>query len=105
MNNVEKADLLAEKLRQEPYHLFRNDCIIKSFRLKRQLKAMGIPAKVCICLGTSPGKWFGSWMTLPIIHAWAEVEGRRIETSRPLGSSGIWGIVPMKVRPVIAVRI
>ena len=105
MTNIEKADLLAEKLRRETYHLFRNDCIIKSRRLQRELRKEGILSSVVICIGLSRGKWFGCWMTLPIVHAWGEVEGKRIETSRPLGASGIWGIVPMNIRPVIAIWI
>jgi len=33
-----------------------------------------------------------------------EVDGKRIETSRTLGSSGIWGIIPVNIKPIIAVR-
>ena len=104
MSNIEKADNIAEKLRQEPYHLLNNDCITKSLRLKKECKAMGIPASVVVCIGLVRARWFGRWLTIPLIHGWGEVEGKRIETSRPLGNSTIWGIVPMNIKPVIAIR-
>ncbi len=44
---------------------------------------------------------FGRRIVIPVIHGWGEVEGRRIETSRPIGSSGLWDIVPANIRPVI----
>jgi len=104
MSNIEKAESIAEKLRQEPYNTFTNDCITKSLRFKNECKAMGIPARVVVCIGLARARWFGRWLTIPVIHGWGEVERQRIETSRPLGSSGIWGIVPVNIRPVIAVR-
>ena len=105
MDNPNKAEELAEQLRQEPYVLFRNDCVSKSFRLKRRCKELGIDARVVVCIGISKAKWFGFWLTIPVIHGWGEVEGKRIETSRPLGSSGIWSIVPMYIKPIISIWI
>lgn len=102
-SNLEKAEMIAEKLRQVPYNLFTNDCIIKSLRFKSECKAAGIPARVVVCIGLGRARWFGRWFTIPVIHGWGEVEGKRIETSRPLGSSVIWGIVPMNIKPVIAI--
>jgi len=101
MDNFKKAEELAEKLRQEPYVLFKNDCLSKSLRLRRQCKDLGIDASVVVCIGISKAKWFGQWVTIPAIHGWGKVEGKRIETSRPLGSKGIWSIVPMHIKPVI----
>ena len=103
MSNREKAEIIAEKLRQEPYHLLNNDCITKSLRFKNECKAMGIPARAVACIGLARARWFGHWLTIPVLHGWGEVEGKRIETSRPLGSSGIWGIVPVHIKPIIAV--
>lgn len=105
MGNVEQADELAEKLRQEPYHLFGNDCIIKSFKLKRECAKLGIPVRVVICIGLARARFFGRWLTIPVIHAWGEVSRQRIETSRPIGAAGIWGIVPVNIKPVIAIRL
>jgi hypothetical protein len=102
-SSIEKAEQIAEKLRREPYRLLTNDCITKSLRLKRECRASGIPAMVVICLGLARARWFGVWLKIPVIHGWAEVEGRRIETSRPLGAAGIWGIVPVEIRPLLAI--
>lgn len=104
MGNFETADKVAEKLRQESYHLLRNDCITKSMRLKKACKTIGIPVRVVVCIGRARAKWFGLWLTVPVIHAWGEVEGKRLETSRPLGASGHWSIVPMNIRPVVRVK-
>ena len=104
MSNIPRANEIAETLRQEPYNLLTNDCLTKSVRLKRSCKAEEIPAKVAVCIGLARARWFGHWLTLPVIHGWGEVEGQRIETSRPLGSSGIWGIVPVNIRPLLILR-
>ncbi len=103
MTNIAKAEELAERLRREPYHLLSNECFIKSIRLRRECKALGIPVRVAVCIGLARAKLFGRWLTLPVVHDWGEVEGKRIETSRPLGTSGIWGIVSVNIMPVIAV--
>lgn len=105
MSNLEKAEEIAERLRQEPYVLFRNDCLTKSFRLKKECATLGIQVRVVACIGLTGAKWFGVWLTIPVIHGWGEVEGKRIETSRPLGSSGIWDIIPVNIKPVIAIWI
>lgn len=105
MTNIAKAEVIAKRIRQEPYVLFRNDCITKSIRLKKECVAIGIPAGAVACIGLARAKWFGCWLTIPVIHGWGEVEGKRIETSRPLGASGIWGIVPVNIKPVFAVWI
>jgi hypothetical protein len=104
MSNVEKAEKIAEDLRQEPYFLFRNDCIGKSRRLKKACLDLGIPARLVVCFGYSRAKLLGRSVIVPVIHGWGEVEGRRIETSRPLGHSGWIGIIPMYIQPLIAVR-
>lgn len=103
--DLSQVEEIAERIRQEPYVLFRNDCLMKSMHLKKGCKRLGIPASVVVCIGLAKAKWFGRWVTVPVIHSWAEVEGRRIETSRPLGSSGMWGIVPANIKPVVAIWI
>ncbi len=104
MSNLEKVEQIAESLRHEPYILFRNDCIRKSQRLKRACRDLGIPARLVVCLGYSRAKLFGRSLVVPVIHGWGEVEGQRIETSRPLGHSGAIGIIPMYIKPLIALR-
>ena len=104
MGRLDRAEAIAEPLRWEPYRLLTNDCITKSVRLKRACRSEGIRARVVVCVGLARAKWFGRWLTLPVIHAWGEVEGKRIETSRPKGSSGLWSIVPAQIRPVVCMR-
>ena len=78
MNNLGKAEEIAERIRQEPYHLLKNDCLIKSLRLKRELNKLGIPARAVVCIGLGRAKFFGRWLTIPVLHGWAEVEGGRV---------------------------
>jgi hypothetical protein len=108
MGETKTAESIAENLRQEPYHLFRNDCFIKSLRFRSQCRKKGIKAYVVWCaLGLAK-------VRLPLIrevtipyctHYWGEVKGQRFETSRPLGSPGAFGIVPSKIKPIIAIRL
>lgn len=103
MSNIERVEEIAKRLRQEPYNLLRNDCITKSVRFKHECEKLGIHARGVACIGLARARFFGHWLTIPVIHGWGEVDVKRIETSRPLGSPGIWGIVPMNIRPIIAV--
>jgi len=95
---------MAEVLRQEPYRLFSNGGIRKSFRLKKACRSVDIQVRVAICIGLARAWILGRWMIVPIIHSWTEVKGERIETSRPLNTPGIWGIMPATVTPVITMR-
>ncbi len=104
MDTVRRAEALAEALRREPYHLLTNDCITKSVRFKRACTAVGLPARVALCLGLARARWFGYRLTVPVLHAWGEVAGARLETSRPLGEAGVWGIVPATIRPLVTLR-
>ena len=104
MKWLEKAEEIAEILRHEPYNLLKNDCITKSVRFKRMCVSDGITARATVCIGLARAKWFGHWLVIPVIHGWGEVEGKRIETSRPLGSSGLWGIIPVNIRPFFIIR-
>ncbi len=105
MDYLTTAEEIAERLRQEPYRLFRDDCIWKSVRFRKECQSMGIPARLVICLGLCRARWLGHWLTILVVHGWGEVAGQRLETSRPLGTAGIWGIVPQDIRPVIKVKI
>ncbi len=105
MSHLEKVEKIAERLRREPYNFLTNDCFIKSLKLKRECQALGIPVKVVACIGLVRAHVLGLWwMTIPVIHGWAEVEGKRIEVSRPPGVPGPWGIIPAQIRPIIRVR-
>lgn len=105
MTYLEIAEQIAERLRRQPWIMFKNNCFTNSLRLKSECKSLGIQARVVICIGLGETKWFGHWRTIPTIHGCCEVEGRRIETSRPLGASGILGIVSMNIKPVVAIWI
>lgn len=94
---------IVEELRAEPYSLFWNNCIRKSFKFKRQCKKVGVNARVCICLGVVRAKPLNCWITIPTVHAWADINGKRIETAHPLSHVGGWGIVDSEVKPVVAV--
>ena len=69
MSQLEKAEEIAEKLRQEPYHLFKNDCLIKAIRFKKKCQAAGIPARAVACIGMARAHLFGRWWTIPVIHS------------------------------------
>lgn len=101
------AEEIAEKLRQEPYHLFRNDCFTKSRRFVRECQKRNIEAKLVWCvLGLVKAKLpIIGFRTFPYsLHFWGEVEGKRFETSRPLGSAGGLGIIPKDIKPIITIR-
>ncbi|MBA7506489.1 hypothetical protein ES706_05180 [subsurface metagenome] len=96
---------IAEKLRGEPYHLLgfrRSNCIGKSFRFKRECKKTGIDARVVLCVGIVKARPLGFWINMLTIHAWGEVDGERIEVAMPLGKVGIWGIVDINIKPIVA---
>ncbi len=105
MENLERVQQIAESLRHEPYRLFRNDCISKSRRLKKACISMGINARLVVCVGYARARLFGRSLVVPVIHGWGEIDGRRIETSRPLGHSGFIGIVPVDIKPLIAIKV
>jgi len=94
---------LAEELRQEPFIMLKTNCITKSLRLKKQLKALGIPARILLCLGTARVKWFSHWIIIPSIHAYCDVENTRIETSRSPEAYDVWRIAPANIKPIIGV--
>jgi hypothetical protein len=105
MKNWQKAKEIAERLRHEPSNLLTNDCFIKSIKMKRWCGKLGIPAQVVACIGVVRAKVFRLWwLTIPVIHGWVEIDGRRMEVSRPLGAAGTWGVIPGNIRPVIRLR-
>jgi hypothetical protein len=105
---MNKVDEIAEKLRQEPYHLLgfrKSKCIAKSFRFKKECRRIGVEARVVICIGLTRAKPLGFWLKIFTIHALGEVDGRRIETAMPLGKMSIWGVVDINIKPVMAIWI
>ncbi len=101
-----KVNKIAERLREEPYHLLgfrKSNCIGKSFRFKKGCKEIGVEARVVICWGITWIKPLGFWFKMLIIHAWGEVDGQRIEVTVPLGKVGIFSIIDINIKPVIAI--
>jgi hypothetical protein len=105
MSVPSEVERRAESLRQEPYHLFRNDCVTKSHRLKCACRDLAIPARQVLCLGYARAHIRNCSPWVPAIHSWVVVNGVRIETSRPLGHAGLLGIVPVTIKPVIAIQV
>ena len=98
------ADEIADGLRSEPFHSLWNNCLVKSFRFKRECARWGIEARVVVSLGyTRVIRHIR--LTIPIFHAWGEVECRRIEVARPLDEPGVWGTLDSEVKPLVAIWI
>jgi hypothetical protein len=95
-------EALIKEIREEPFHLLSNNCFHKSFRFKRRCRELGITARVVVCLGLNRAKWFGHWVTIPVLHAWGEVKRERIELGQPPGTPGPWETVGDDVEPLIA---
>ncbi len=95
---------VADSIRAEPFHSLWNNCLVKSFRFKRECARRGIAARVVVSLGyTRVVRRIR--LTIPIIHAWGEVEGRRVEVARPLDEPSVWGTLDGEVRPLVAIWI
>lgn len=102
-----KVEEIAEKLRQEPYHMFpmRYSCIGKAFRFKKECRKAGIHARAMICLGIVETRRFGCLRKIPMIHGWGEVGNERIEVARLLDKKSPWGTFDIDLKPVIAIWI
>jgi len=91
---------IIQKIRDEPYNFWTNNCIHKAFKAKSQLGF----GRVVICLGLARTRYFGRRLVILVIHAWFD-NGRRIEVSRPPEQEGIWGIINQKIRPLLGIWI
>lgn len=110
------AEKMAERLKGEPYHfliftepfIIKYNCVGKSLRFIRECKRQRIRVKLVWCLlGSVKAKLpvLGS-KTIPVFsHFWGEVDGQRIEVSRPSGATEHFGIKPAEIRPIISFRI
>lgn len=98
------SEELADKLRSEPYHILWNNCLVKSFRFKRRCLKEGIKTRVVIVLGITRVRRRIS-LVIPILHAWAEIDGCRIELARPLESPSLWGTRDSEIQPLAGIWI
>lgn len=103
---LELSEQLAEKIRHEPYRLFTYNCYHKSWKFLKEASKKGINAKMSPVIGIARARlpFLGWRVIIPALHCWVEVEGKRIEVSRPLGHKSVWDIMPAEVKPVLAVR-
>ncbi len=103
MTNLQIADNLAQRLREESFSFRRNNCLHKCIRLRRQLWNLGIPSRLLLTIGTSKAEWFG--LSLPFIscHFVLDVGGNRIETARALDERDAFGIRLRTVKPYIGI--
>lgn len=109
------SDWLEEKIeryRYEPYHLFSNNCIHKSLRLRQELKGRGINANVVLLLfGLGKARipivsrLLGRIPFPALLHAYVEINGKRIEVSRPLGEEGFLGFINEEIKPILKVKL
>lgn len=99
----EKAEQIAEQLRQEPYGVFSNNCFHKSLRFREQCLDLGIEVRAVFCIGIVRERWFGRQGLYPKLHAWGDIGGRRIEVTRPIGVLGLYGSDARDIKPVIAI--
>lgn len=102
-----KVDRIAERIRQEPFRILslRTCCLTKSFKFRRLCLEAGIEARMVLCVGWVRAKHLGFWMKIPRIHAWGEVNGKRIEISAPLDTVRPLGYLDVDIKPVIAIWI
>lgn len=107
MNNLIKAEELAEKLRREPWRTFpmRSNCLGKSLRFREECHKIGIKARVIFSLGITRNDRIPFLPSMLLFHAWAEIDGRRIELARPLNEENFWNTFDTDIRPVIAIWI
>lgn len=102
MTKLAEAEKETEKLRQEPYKLLTNNCIHRSIRLIRECKEKGIEAKFVLGIlgwATMEMPILGRIIIPALVHAWVEVEGKRLEPT-PQASR----IDPWEIRPLFTVR-
>ena len=69
-----------ESVHNEPYSLFRNNCINKSLRIKARAEELGKRADLNCCIAVLPVK---KWHNFPIIspHVYSVIEGERIDVA------------------------
>jgi len=91
--NEEKVNLIGEKLRHMPYRSLptRYNCFGKCLQFQRECLEIGVKARVIVCAGIAEMTLFGILLKVPMIHGWCEVDGRKVEITRPLDNNSRWG--------------
>lgn len=106
VESQDQVEQIAEKIRNEPYKIFTNNCYHKSWKFLKEASKKGIDSKMCPVIGIALARlpFLGWKVKIPVLHSWVEVEGKRVEISHPLGEKSVWEIIPVDIRPLIAVR-
>ena len=94
---------IAEKLRREPFHMLRNNCLIKSLRFKRECRKFGVDVRVVFALVLTPCAKHPLPPWVIWFHGWAEINGQRIELARPLDERNAANSFDIDIRPVVGV--
>lgn len=93
---------IVDSIRAEPFHTLWNNCLIKSVRFKRACARRGIEARVVVSFGyTRVNRHLR--LIIPIVHAWGEVDGCRVELARPLDEPSLWGTLDSEIKPLVAI--
>ena len=107
MDDLKVAEEIARQLREEPYHLLHSNCFLKGIRFCRECQRRGIKSKLVFCIlgvGKNSFPAVGEITRPSVIHFWGEVEGQRLEISRPIGNRGFLGIVPAEMKPLLTIK-
>lgn len=95
----------AERIRREPFQMFWNNCIIKSFKFRKYCRELGVNAKVVIALVVTSCDRFPLPPKIVWFHTWAEVDGKRIEVARPLDEKNTANTYDIDIRPIMLIKV
>lgn len=102
---TKKVNAIAEKLRREPFQMFGNNCLRKSLKFRRECRGIGVSVRIVLSLCLTPCKRFPLPPKVVWVHAWAEIDGQRIELARPLGERNTVNTFDIDIKPIIAIWI
>jgi len=100
-----QVEHIAERLRKEPFHMLRNNCLLKSLRFRKECRKIGVGVRIVFALVLTPcaRSPLPPWVVW--FHAWAEIKGQRIELARPLDERNAANSFDIDIRPIIGVWI
>ena len=106
METKEVNDIV-EKIRREPWRTFpmRSNCLGKSLKFREECRRIGIRARIVFALGLARNDWIPFLPSVLLFHAWAEIDGQRIELARPLDERNTWNTLDIDIKPVFAIWI
>lgn len=96
---------IAERIRGEPFHMLTNNCFRKSLKFRRECRKVGIRVRVVLALVITPCDRLLLPPYVVWFHAWAEVDGQRIELARPLDERNLANTFDADIQPVVEIRL